>query len=359
MFRGRVGHRPTERGMGGVGRQLVSDVEVQEEGLPLGTDQDVRRLYVPVENASLMGVMEPVGELRHDPGDRRMVAHAAQELEGGLGFGRGPGEGSLGLLGPPRLPTRALGCGGVNHFEGFDQLAAPARLSRRGPGRFHDAGECRTAEVRHADRAEASLSILMDREDRHDIGVLEPGQGLVFASLGRGDLQDHRTASQLGLHREVHLRERATSQRLAEPKAKDLVADLGKPQEASVAQSLATERANEVLAPDQVAQRGKLLGKSFRVFLQLRLLTSVSTLENLANQQAGCIRVGIRIGRPALQVVFDGSGAVLRPVLLLFGKEPALESPSVRGIQARGPHLPRGRVNRGHHTLAHRLHPRC
>ena len=100
---GRVGHRPPEDGMGGVGGHLLGHVEIQQERLPLGAEQDVRRLDIPVEDAPLMGVMEPLGQLGHDPGDRLVVAEAAQRARGVCDSAGGSWAGGSGPLAARRL----------------------------------------------------------------------------------------------------------------------------------------------------------------------------------------------------------------------------------------------------------------
>ena len=54
----------------GAGRRVGREVEVEEHRVAVAGDQDVRRLEVAVEQASRVGVIEPLGEPGDDP-DRR------------------------------------------------------------------------------------------------------------------------------------------------------------------------------------------------------------------------------------------------------------------------------------------------
>ncbi len=82
VLRGHVGHGPADRRVRRVVILGLSEVEVEEQRLPLGTDEDVGRLDVAVEDAPLMGMVQSLGKLRHDPGRRALVAHRPQEGQG-------------------------------------------------------------------------------------------------------------------------------------------------------------------------------------------------------------------------------------------------------------------------------------
>ena len=69
MLGGHVGDRAADSGLLGMGSLVVGEIEVEEQRLPSDADQDVGRLDVAMQDAALVGVLEPVGELCDDPGD--------------------------------------------------------------------------------------------------------------------------------------------------------------------------------------------------------------------------------------------------------------------------------------------------
>ncbi len=131
--------------------------------------------------------------------------------------------------------------------------SCPPRVGcgRPGPELFQNLGEGPPAEVGHANGAKPGPLILVDGENRYDVGVLQPGQGVVLAPLGGGDLQDHRPAGQVRLLREVHPGERPAAQRLAETKTEQLLPLRGEPQQTIGALSAPAQRVDEVLVPHQ------------------------------------------------------------------------------------------------------------
>ncbi len=80
---GHVRHGSADRGVCGVFVLCRREVEIQQQRLPLGADEDVGRLDVAVQNAPLVRVVQPVGELSHDPCGRALVAQLAQSRRRG------------------------------------------------------------------------------------------------------------------------------------------------------------------------------------------------------------------------------------------------------------------------------------
>ena len=88
-----------------------------------------------------------------------------------------------------------------------------------------DVGERGRAEERHADGLEGVC--LMDRVDRHDVGVLQLGERPRFVEEVRGDLQDHEAVGQLALPGQVDAAERARAQLGEQAKAEELAPNPG------------------------------------------------------------------------------------------------------------------------------------
>ncbi len=59
------------------------------------------------------------------------------------------------------------------------------------PGRLQESGQVGASEVGHAHDPEAGLRIVQGRIDRHNVGVLEPGQHPGFPPQGLADLDGH------------------------------------------------------------------------------------------------------------------------------------------------------------------------
>src|SRR5262249_16104234 len=85
-------------------------------------------------------------------------------------------------------------------------------------------GKAGPSEVRHAHRPQPGLAILVSGVDGDDIRVLQLGQGLRLASLGRGALDDHATASQVRLLSQEDACEGAASKVPTEAKVEALIA---------------------------------------------------------------------------------------------------------------------------------------
>ena len=96
--------------------------------------------------------------------------------------------------------------------ERVDQAPPVGAVGDPRPGRFEHLREVRPAEVRHAEQPEAGLRVVVDRVDRDDVGVLEPGEHLRLVPLGPRDLQRDRAVAQLDLLGQVHPGERPPAQ---------------------------------------------------------------------------------------------------------------------------------------------------
>ena len=72
---------------------VLGEVEIEEQRLTLGADQNVGRLDVSVQDAAVMGVLESVGELSDDPGRGLEKAGARSRT---TGVRPSPGDGEAG-----------------------------------------------------------------------------------------------------------------------------------------------------------------------------------------------------------------------------------------------------------------------
>lgn len=109
-----------------------------------------------------------------------------------------------------------------------DVPAGPAAVGDVGDRR-KDRSQRGAAEVRHAEDAEAARRVVHDGVERHDVGVLEPRQDVVFAAADRRDLQDDRPVGQGRLGRKEDPAVRPAGQFLHQPEALDVLADAGEP----------------------------------------------------------------------------------------------------------------------------------
>ena len=110
---------------------------------------------------------------------------------------------------------------------GAEQLAAGVGQPVPGVEIAQHIGQRGRAEIRHADRLQTARAVA--RVNRHDMGVLQPGQRLGFASLIRRDLQGHQPVRQVRLPRQIHPAEGAAAQLLFETEAQKRIAHLWKP----------------------------------------------------------------------------------------------------------------------------------
>ena len=95
------------------------------------------------------------------------------------------------------------------------------------PDGVQDLRQARSAEVRHANRADDSGDIFVDRVDRDDIRVLQLRQCLRFAAAEVGGLQRNAAVGEFGLLGQKDSRERPLAELLAQPISKQLIADFG------------------------------------------------------------------------------------------------------------------------------------
>ena len=76
----------TERLLLRAGLLVLGKIEVEEQRLAFGTDQDVGRLDVAVQDAPVVGVLQSVGKLSDHPGSGLEVAEAANHGNGSETF---------------------------------------------------------------------------------------------------------------------------------------------------------------------------------------------------------------------------------------------------------------------------------
>ena len=214
----------------GIDRQ----VEIEQHGLAVVGQQDVRRLQVTVEDAPFVGMGQTIRQPSADPEDGMDIAHAfklSQKIADRRGFLRGlsvePECGCGGSL-VQRL-TRPRTGGPVRRrlavVQGADQDLARGRRGRARADRAQDVGQGRRTEVWHAHRRKIFGTV--HRVDRHDVGVLEPGQGLRLAEDVGGNLQDDAAAGEARLLSQIDAAEGPLTQLLKEPETEKLLAWFG------------------------------------------------------------------------------------------------------------------------------------
>ena len=240
-----VGERAADGGRRGVGVSLdvLGEVEVQDQRLAVVGHQDVGRLQVAMEDAPPVGVRQAVGDPRADPEDGVDVGESAEgpegiRLDGGGLAGRVGGGPRFGRGAGHRAGRAEVGVGGL-----LGRALGPRPLARPPGGQALDedlagvgealplldvgeqVGQRRPAEEGHADRVERRG--VVDREDRHDVGVLELGQRLRLAArLGR-DLQSDQPIGQVLLPGQEDPAEGPSPQLFDEVEAEEDVPPLG------------------------------------------------------------------------------------------------------------------------------------
>ncbi len=172
LLGGHVGQgAPAEGGLGPVGGDGgVGQVEVQQLRPLADRQQDVGRLDVAVQDGLRMGIGQGPGDHGDDPGDA-------------LGVGPALGKASpAGRFGPVR---RAVG-------RVLDQGRAKDRGPPRAARRIDPADHLvqgQPGPVGHAQAPQAGLRVVGDREDRHDVLVVQPRLDGRFLAAVAGDLQ--------------------------------------------------------------------------------------------------------------------------------------------------------------------------
>ena len=162
-----------------------------------------------------MRVVQPVGELSHDPRGRALVAQRAQGRQRGRAL-LPDGITRLAAGPPAASPSATLfvfsanvdGPRGLDRLQGVHQLLAGDRSRRIGPELGQNGREARPAQVGHADGPQARALILVERIDRDDVGVQQLGERLGLVPFDGRDLQHDGAAGQVGLLRQEHPGER-------------------------------------------------------------------------------------------------------------------------------------------------------
>ena len=90
-------------------------IEVEQQGLPLGADQDVGGLDVTVEHAALVGVLQTLGESCGDPDGRAGVIERGERGQWGLARRRRH---------RPLLSAGPVGWRRLHRLQGLDEFAA-------------------------------------------------------------------------------------------------------------------------------------------------------------------------------------------------------------------------------------------
>ena len=258
---GHVGHGSADRGMRGVFVLGRREVEIEQKRLPLGADQDVRGLDVAVQNAPLVRVVQPVGELSHDPRGRALVAQLAQSrrraprlLPQRIHRAGGGSSGDAGSATVLVFPLKRRGPRGLDRLQGEHQLLAGDRSRRFGPELRQNGREARPSQVGHADGTQARALIFVERIDRDDVGVQQLRERLGLFPFDGRDLEHDGPAGQVGLLRQEHPAERPLPEGQAQTEAEDLVPHLGQAERESPAVALSPQSSGRRF-PARVALR--------------------------------------------------------------------------------------------------------
>jgi hypothetical protein len=209
-------------------------VEVQQHRPPVGRDQDVRRLDVAVQHAVLVRVLQGLGQPRADPGDRVAVRQGRQRR-----------------LGPRRGLARLGRLARLERRQDLQDLGPGHR--RAHPGLVEQSRQRHPAEIRHAQQMQPRGRVDAVREDRHDVRVLEPGQGLRLVAAAARHLQHDGAVGELALGGAEDPRQSAAAQLLMEQEAADRLAGLGQLGRRRLAAGAPQHRARA--RPDQLVDR--------------------------------------------------------------------------------------------------------
>ena len=187
LFGGHVCGRPSHpRGRRAVGPDgAPREVEVQEHGLAVGREQDIRGLQVQVHQPALMGVMQGIGQAGPDPARRLDIRGAGEERPGGPPHG--PGRRRLGL---------------VLAEQHVEQMLPEPLVRGRIVHRQEQLRQCGAPEIGHAEHPQVPIGVVLHRIERHDVGMLQAGQRQVLLAPAGRDLQHDRPVGQGRLDRQ-------------------------------------------------------------------------------------------------------------------------------------------------------------
>ena len=184
-------------------------MEIQQHRLGVGREQDIGRLQVHVDQPSLVGILQRVGQAGDLPADRANVRRLREKPPRRARGGLRPG---VGLPGP---------------VEQLEQGPSAALVRRNAAQLGEDPSQGRPAQVRHAKRTQPAGRKLVLAVQGHDVGVLQACQREVFDMVVGSDLEH-----------DLAVRERRLSRQETAP-ARSLT-ELG--QEEEIAQRLAWGR---------------------------------------------------------------------------------------------------------------------
>ena len=189
-----------------------SEVEIQEQRLAVGGDQDVRRLYVHVDQAVRVRFVKRVGEAGRDPADRLRVRRLFQIA-------------AIRAVRDRRRRTVLL-----KSVDGVQEVTASAIFGRGGGLRenLQDPRQARPSQVGHAERPKPAVGEFLFREQRDDVRVLQPGQREVFVLVAGEDLEDDQPIGEARFGRQKRLARRPSPELGQEVERAEVLADFGK-----------------------------------------------------------------------------------------------------------------------------------
>jgi len=108
-------------------------------------------------------------------------------------------------------------------IESFDQAAAIVPDGDLTSGGIEHLGEVGSAEIRHAEDAQAARRIVTDRVHRDDMRMLEPRQDLGLVAIGPRYLDGHQPPAEADLLGKINAGKSASTQLENDAKARQLV----------------------------------------------------------------------------------------------------------------------------------------
>src|SRR5205085_2900781 len=111
-------------------------------------------------------------------------------------------------------------------------------------------------------------------------------------------LQHDGAAGQVRLFRQEHAGERPPTQLLDQAEAEQVLPDARQRQRSAAAAADAGHRTQDRVVTEQAGQRVAMLREAFLVFRGARLLAALAALLEILEEEAGHVRIGLRVGRP-------------------------------------------------------------
>ena len=132
-------------------------MKVEQQGLTIRSDQNIRRLDIKVDKLPVVSVLERVGQTRGHQADRLDIGRLIEET----------------AIRPRRLASQGiLRLGRIKSIEGVEDVGPASTIVRDGGQFVQDMGEGRAAEIRHAEGPKSALGKDLFRIKRDDMSML-------------------------------------------------------------------------------------------------------------------------------------------------------------------------------------------